>query len=472
MVQHKQPAQPPGKWDLPVSRSGSTWQQISPPQLFVGSFVLLILLGTLGLRLLPGLYAGEPLSWLDALFTATSAVCVTGLIVVDTATYFTFWGQAFLLLLIQLGGLGMLTLTSMIIISLGRRLSLRQEALYTGSLQAARTVTQRRLIFDIVRFTLILEAIGALALFLLWLPRFGWKEAVWHAVFQSISAFCNAGFSTFSDSLVGFQESSASLAVVILLIVIGGLGFLTLEEVVLRLQAGRRRQIFRLSLHSRLVLACTVLLLLGGWILFALFEWHGTLSGLTPGDRLTNALFASVTCRTAGFHTIDYAQATDSTNFLSILLMMIGGSPGSTAGGMKTTTFALIGLLAWSRFGGFLAPVAWGRSVRDETTQRAVGLFVVAVGLVTLGIFVLTVSERAHLTDGSFLVKMFEVVSAFNTVGLSMGMTSELSAIGKVTTILLMFLGRVGPLTLAAALFLRRHPRAEFRYAYEDVVIG
>lgn len=472
MATRKQTSQPPGKWDLPVPPSNSVWQRISPPQLFVGSFVLLILLGTLGLKLLPGLYVGAPLSWLDALFTATSAVCVTGLIVADTATYFTFWGQAFLLLLIQLGGLGMLTLTSMIIISLGRRLPLRQEALYTGSLQAARTIQKRRLIFDVVRFTLILEALGAVALFLLWLPRFGWKEAMWHAVFQSISAFCNAGFSTFSDSLVGFRDAPLSLGVIMLLIIIGGLGFLTLEEVVLRLQAGRRRQIFRLSLHSRLVLACTALLLLGGWILFTLFEWHTTLRGLNPGDKLTNALFASVTCRTAGFHTIDYAQATDSTNFLSILLMMIGGSPGSAAGGMKVTTFALIGLLAWSRFGGFLVPVAWGRSVRDETTQRAVGLFVVAVGLVTLGIFVFTVSERSRFAGDGFLVKMFEVVSAFNTVGLSMGMTADLSAIGKVTTIVLMFLGRVGPLTLAAALLLRRQSRAEFRYAYEDVVIG
>jgi trk system potassium uptake protein len=195
-----------GKWDLPAGPSGSFWQQVSPAQLFVGSFLLLIALGTLGLRFLPGLYTGERLSWLDALFTATSAVCVTGLIVVDTATHFTIAGQAFLLLLIQLGGLGMLALTSMIIISLGRRLSLRQEALYTGSLQAAKFVEGRSLIFDVVRFTIIFEAVGAAVLFVLWLPRFEWREALWHAVFQSVSAFCNAGFSTFSDSLVQFRE--------------------------------------------------------------------------------------------------------------------------------------------------------------------------------------------------------------------------------------------------------------------------
>lgn len=463
---------PAGRWDLAVGHTLTPWQRLSPAQLFVGSFALLIVLGTMALRWLPGLYVGESLSWLDALFTATSAICVTGLIVVDTAVYFTFWGQALLLLMIQLGGLGMLTLTSMIIISLGRRLSLRQEALYTGPMEGAPYVDPQRLIFDVIRFTLVFEAIGAMALYALWIPQFGWQDAAWPAVFHSVSAFCNAGFSTFSDSLVGFRQSPLSLLVIMALIVAGGLGFLTLEEIYLRYQATSRKQVFRVSLHSKIVLSTTLMLLLGGWLLFALFEWTGTLAGLGAGTKSVNALFASVTCRTAGFHTLDFSQATDSTNFLAILLMMVGGSPGSTSGGMKTTTFALIGLLAWSRFQGLITPSVWRRSLREETTQRAIGLFVVAVGVVTVGVFAFTISEGSNPTKRSFLTAMFEATSAFNTVGLSMGLTSDLSTFGKWTSILLMFFGRVGPLTLAAALMLRRKGRSEFRYAYEDVVIG
>jgi len=461
-----------GRWDIPGVHKLSLWQRVTPPQLFVASFAVLIVLGTLGLKFLPGLYTGEPLNWLDALFTSTSAVCVTGLIVVDTATYFTVRGQAFLLLLIQLGGLGMLAFTSLIIVALGRRLSLRQEALATGARDVAPHVDPRRLTFAIMRFTFVLEALGAAALYVLWAPRFGWRGAAWPAIFHSVSAFCNAGFSTFSDSLIGFQQAPLSLGVVMLLIVTGGLGFLTLEEGYLRYYAGRTEQIFRISLHSRLVILATTALLLLGWLLYALFEWNATLKPLPVGHRVWNALFMSVTSRTAGFNTIDYARATDSTNFLTILLMMVGGSPGSTAGGIKTTTFALIGLLAWSRLRGRETTSFWSRSIRDETSDRAVGLFVIAFAIVTTGIFLLTAAELARPDNGRFLIRMFEAVSAFNTVGLSMGMTPELTVSGRWIVILLMFFGRVGPLTLAAALTIRRSGEIGFRYAYEDVVVG
>jgi trk system potassium uptake protein TrkH len=430
------------KWELPMGRTMSLGQRVSPAQLFVSSFALLVIFGTLGFRFLPGLHTGERLSWLDAIFTSTSAICVTGLIVVDTAKHFTFWGQAFLLLLIQVGGLGVLTLTSMLIVSLGRRLSLRQEALYQAPTQTAQVFDPRRLVFDVVRFTFIIEAFGAVVLYVL------------------------------SLSLIEYQTSPGILIVIAILIIAGGIGFLTMEEFFLRYYAGKRNQVFKVSLHSRIVLVTTAVLLLGGWVLFALFEWEETLADLPVLHKLTNALFLSVTCRTAGFNNIDYAVATDSTNFLSILLMMIGGSPGSTAGGIKTTTFALIGILAWSRYMGHSTPVIGSRSIRDETMQRAVGLFVVAVGVVTVAIFILTFSERNNLMERSFLSKVFEVVSAFNTVGLSMGGTAELTPVGKWTAILLMFFGRVGTLTLAEALMLRRTAPAEFRYAYEDVVIG
>ncbi len=261
-----------------------------------------------------------------------------------------------------------------------------------------------------------------------------------------------------------------------LLIVLGGIGFLVLEELYLLRKRTRAHGRFRLSVHSRLVLATTAVLLVGGWGLFTLFEWSVTFAEWPVGHKLTNGLFLSVTARTAGFNTIDYGAAASNTNFLTILLMAVGGSPGSTAGGMKTTTFALIGLLTWARLRGYAQVDLWGRTVPRETVQRAVGLVVVAFGMMTAAIFVFTSTEIAW--DGStpgdsdaFLPYMFEVVSAFNTVGLSMGVTGGLSEAGRVTTVLLMFIGRVGPLTFAAALA-RRLKARPFRYATEDVGIG
>ena len=451
------------------------WINRTPPEIFVGSFLMLVALGTLGLLTLPGLYTGPDLSFIDALFTATSAVCVTGLIVVDTATYFTTWGQAFILLLIQLGGLGIITFTSYILMSLGVRMPLHHESLSRRAADIAPHVDYASLGRNIIRFTLLMEALGAMLLYLFWIPRFGPEEALWHAIFQSVSAFCNAGFSTFSDSLVQFQQSPHTLLVVMILIVTGGLGFLTIEE--LNLRRRRKKRPFQLSLHSRLVLSMTAALLLVGWGAYLLFEWHVTLAELPVADKLTNALFMSVTARTAGFNTVDYAYAADSTNFLTILLMSIGGSPSSTAGGLKTTTIAIIGLLAYARIQGWQATSFFGRSVPEETTQRAIGLFVFAFGLVTAAIFFYTASQMAWVapsqTENRFLEYMFEAVSAFNTVGLSMGVTGALSDFGRVLTIFLMFVGRVGPLTFAAALFIRqKRTLRSFRYAYEDVAIG
>jgi trk system potassium uptake protein TrkH len=371
----------------------------------------------------------------------------------------------------------MITFTTIIILALGRRLSLRHEALSTGVAEVAPQVDYRSLTRDLLRFTLVFEAIGALFLYLVWIPRFGWGEAAWHAIFHAISAFCNAGFSTFSDSLTSFHLSPATLVLVMLLIVAGGLGFLTLEEVYLHRRAKKEEAHFSISLHSRIVLVTTAVLLLGGWLLYTLLEWRLTLAGMPAWARPFNSLFMSVTARTAGFNTVDYDSASGGTNFFTIILMSIGGSPGSTAGGLKTTTIALIGFLAWSRFRGSEITSIGGRSVPEETVQRAVGLFVVAFGAVTAAILAYVALEMGDVTHAEsargFLSYMFEAASAFNTVGLSMGVTGELSPAGRWLTILLMFSGRVGPITFAAALTLSRPTaRGEFRFAYEDVVVG
>jgi len=438
--------------------------------MFVGSFALLILLGTAGMQLIPGIYADEPLSWLDALFTSTSAVCVTGLIVEDTAVFFTPLGQGFVLLLIQLGGLGMLTFASLIILALGQRLSLRAEASSIVTHESALHLEGRNITRHIVRFTFLFEAIGALVLYALWVPRFGWKGAAWPAIFHSVSGFCNAGFSTFSDSLMNFQRSPGSLLVMVLLILAGGLGFLTHTEMWHWFVSWRRKKAFRVSLQSRVVIFVTLLLTVVATPLFALFEWNNCLKDLPIGDKITNSLFMSVTPRTAGFNSIDYGKATDSANLLTMMLMTIGGSPGSTAGGLKTTTFALIGLMAWSRLRGSEATNCSGRSVPEETTSRAVGLFVIGIGFSIGGLFLLSATEKA-VTRG-LTEHMFEVSSAVNTVGLSMGLTNKLTITGRWVIILMMFLGRVGLLTLAASLTVPRSRSARFRYAYEDVVVG
>jgi trk system potassium uptake protein TrkH len=443
--------------------------------LLVFSFLGLIVLGTVGLRTLPGLYTGEPLSWLDALFTATSAVCVTGLIVVDTATYFTGAGQAFLLLLIQLGGLGILTFTTLVILALGGRLSLNHEAATSTATDIASDIDVKRLVRNVVRFALLFEAGGAGLLFLVWVWRFGFAEAAWHSVFHAVSAFCNAGFSTFSDSLVGFRSAPVTLSVVMLLIVLGGLGFLTLEELHIRWK-GRNGSPPPLSLHSRLVLAASGLLLVGGWVAFTILEWRNTMADMPAWARLVNGLFMSVTARTAGFNTVDYGATAPGTDFITILLMSVGGSPGSTAGGLKTTTVAVMVLLALARLRGRNVTSVGHRSIPEDTVQRAVGVFVVGSLLVTGGILLYSVVElppSGPTAPDAFLRHMFEAASAFNTVGLSMGVTGDLTPVSKVLTIALMYLGRVGPLTFASAVALSRPPLAgEFRYAYEDVIIG
>lgn len=465
-------------WEFEVTQERlSLWRRLSPSQLFVGSFLLLIAVGTVGLKTIPGLYVGKPLSWIDALFTATSASCVTGLTVADTAKDFTAAGQAWLLTLIQCGGLGIITFTTLLTFALGRRLSLRHEELTTGVAEIAPHVDYRRLTRDILLFTFAIELTGATLLFLDWGPRLGWGESLWPSIFHSISAFCNAGFSTFPLSMGGEESSAMSLTVVMGLIIAGGLGFLTMEELAMWAKARRRRRRFRISLHSRLVLVATSILVLGGGLAALALEWDVTLKHMPPGSKFVNAMFISVTARTAGFTNIDYAKATDATNFLTVLLMSVGGSPGSTAGGLKTTTTALLVLLAWSRVGGARLVSIWGRSIPPETIQRAVGLAVATLAIVCLSVFALVVIEEMGVPHdeggGGFMKYLFEATSALNTVGLTMGVTPGLSNAGKLIAILLMFIGRVGlPTTAAAFLLAEREHAGDFRYAYEDVAVG
>jgi trk system potassium uptake protein len=462
------------RWVRSRYKSGRRYlsaRRLTPSELFVVSFLLLIIAGTLTLKFLPNINYGENLNWTDAAFTSTSAVCVTGLIVVDTATYFTPLGQVIILILIQLGGLGMLVLTSVIITALGGRPSLRTENIAAGARHMVPHVRARKLILDIVIFTFAFEAIGAIALYCVWAPKLGWTEAIWPSIFHAVSAFCNAGFSTNSSSLMEFNDSPITIAIVSSLVIIGGLGFITIEEIFQR-WTHRKKILKRMSVHTKLVLLTNGVLLLVGWILFSIFEWHGVLSTLSGFDKLCNSFFMSVTPRTAGFNTIDYGNATDSSNFLTIILMTIGGSPGSTAGGLKTTTFALLGLLAWSRLRSRATVTFAHRSIPPATIQRATSLFVISIAIVVSGVFILASIGDFVGGNQEFLVRLFEIASAFNTVGLSMGITAELSVTSRWLIIVLMFVGRTGPLAIAAALIVRLGKRGVFRLAYEDVVVG
>jgi trk system potassium uptake protein TrkH len=430
----------------------------------------LIAIGTLGFKIFPGLYQGVGMSWTDSLFTATSAICVTGLAVVDTEKHFTIWGQAYILLLIQLGGVGVLTFASLIISALGGRPSLRAEQAVSGTQHHVANVSAKKMIIDILKFTLLCESLGALALYVLWSPSMG-SKAVWPAIFHSVSAFCNAGFSTNSQSLVPHVHSSATLMTVAALIVLGGIGFVVMEELAGYYRTDSKR-LGRLSIHTKIVLSGTAFLIVFPVFWFAIFEWNRTLEGLTWGDKLANAVFMSITPRTAGFNAIDYGKASDSTNFLTILLMSIGGSPGSTAGGMKVTVFILLILLAWSRIQGKHGITVFNRSIPEATVQQAMALFVVMFTVSTVGVLSLQIADDPISQDNLIFQRAFEVVSAVNTVGLSMGITPSLSVPAKLIAILLMFIGRVGPLALSSAVDSRLSQRQGYRLAQEDVIIG
>lgn len=451
------------------------WMGISAPMLFVQSFGLLIALGTAGLMLIPGLQAGPPLGFIDALFTMTSAVCVTGLIVVDTATHFTRWGQLWILLFIQLGGIGLVTLTTLIIGAMGRRLSLRSEMIVGVPVdQEHRPV--RKLTFAVARYTLLIEAAGALLLWVWWLPRFGFVDAGWHAMFHAVSAFCNAGFSTFTDSLIGFNTSPLTLLLISFLIIAGSVGFLSTEEVIRWWRAHKVGRA-RMSVHTWAALLVTLILLIGGFIAYALAEWNASLGGLSVVDRISNAWFLSVTARTAGFNSVSYSALTNSGALLTIMLMLVGGSPGSTAGGLKTTTIAVLMALAITRIRGRKYTMLHGRTVPEGTVQRTVSLVMVVGALLVFSIFLIGILESRSLGHAEarmlFLPLVFEAVSAFCTVGLSMDVTPGLNAASRLLMVLLMFIGRVGPLVFFAAISLRLDPdRVRIREAAEDLIVG
>ncbi len=405
--------------------------------------------------------------WLPAVFTATSAVCVTGLIVVDTATYFTPFGQGLILLLCQLGALGILTFATVIGMMVRGELGLREKMVlqdFTSSLQIGEITATLRLV---VGMTLLIEALGALLLYWSW-PEGTEGSRVWIAVFHAVSAFCNAGFSTFSDSLAtsGVASHVGVNLIVMALIVLGGLGFSVIWETLGWLRGHLNKQPSRLSVQSRIVWVATGILIGIGAIGFALLESRGTMASCSGSACWLGPLFQSVTARTAGFNTLPLDAFAVPTVVFLMLFMVIGVAPGSTGGGMKTPTVTVLLLSTIAAIRGQPRVEAFGRTIPAHIVQRAYATFFFFFTAITLAVFILTITETQP-----FLDLVFEELSAFATVGLSRGITSSLSDAGKIVIIISMFIGRVGSLTLAVALT-RPVATTAYEYPTEAVMVG
>jgi trk system potassium uptake protein TrkH len=441
----------------------------SPESTLLGSFAGAIILGAIVL-LLPWSHRVEQMSFVDALFTATSAVCVTGLTVLDTGKDFTLFGQTVILALIQIGGLGIMTLAALAFILAGRRLPLRSQALVSESFFQQDFATEFRSTFrTILTITFVMEGVGASLLFLLFLGRMEAPYAAFAAVFHSISAFCNAGFSVFSSNLVEVRESTASILIMIILIVSGGLGYMVLHEIWTNARAVMKAQSFsavpRFSFHARVVLIVTALLLFWGGV--ALLS-GGLGEELDWSEKMLHALFQSVTARTAGFNTVDIGRLPSASMFILIMLMFVGGSPASCAGGVKTTGFAIWLARLNASVRGRREVRLLDRQIPEDVLNRVDFLLALAVFWNVIGILVM-LSTQTHLR-ASALELIFEQISAFGTVGLSTGLTPDLSPTGKLWICATMFVGRTGPLTVALWMFSRDITRIS--YPKGRVMIG
>lgn len=441
--------------------------KISSIQMIALGFSGVILLGALLLTLPAASRDGASLPFLDALFTSTTATCVTGLVVHDTYTQFSLFGQIVIICLIQVGGLGFMTVTTLFLMMVRRKIGLAERGVLTESISAFQIGGVVRLIRRVLIGTAIFEGTGALLLAIRFCPQMGAATGIYFAVFHAISAFCNAGFDLMGKfapytSLVPYQGDALVNLVIMGLIVIGGLGFVVWDDIL-----EHRLHWPRYKLHTKLVLMATALLIAGGAALFYLLERENTLSGLPPKTQVLASLFQSVTPRTAGFNTVDMAALTEGGAFLLMLLMFVGASPGSTGGGVKTTTVAIILLALLSYVKGTEDMNAFRRRLEGGVLKRAGCGAALYLLLSVTGVFAILAAQGLSIRDVAF-----EVLSAIGTVGLSTGITRELNAFSRLVLILLMYSGRVGGLTLAMALMARKNKKSNLRNPEERIIIG
>lgn len=440
--------------------------RMSKMQIIALGFFLIILLGSLLLMLPISSKAGTWTGFLSCLFTATSATCVTGLVVVDTFSHWTIFGQVVILLLIQIGGLGFMSMGVLFSLMIHRKIGLRERGLLSESVNAIQLGGIVKLVRKILLGTLIIESLGAILLAIRFSENLGIGRGIYYGIFHSVSAFCNAGF-----DLMGYQEPYCSLInfsgdwlvnlTIVALIVLGGIGFLVWEDIL------KNKCHFRkYRLHTKIVLVTTAVLIGVGTLLFYLFERENLAAGMGPGETFLTCLFDAVTPRTAGFNTTDIGGQTDASKLLSIVLMYIGGSPGSTAGGIKTTTFVVFLLYMRSNIQKTRGITIFGRRLEDGAIKRAATIACTNLMLAVGAMLLICAAQGLDLRDVAL-----ETVSAISTVGMSTGITRDLNSLSQVAIILLMYCGRVGSLSVLTSFTDRRKP-SPVEFPEEKILIG
>ncbi len=450
-------------------KQGLPAQRLTPTRFLFLGYVLIIGIGS-GLLLLPFATTGDGISWVDAVFTATSATSITGLIVLDTPRDFTLFGQCVILGLIQIGGIGYMTIAALFVIILGRRIGMQERRLLQESLNLMSPEDILRFVLQVVKVTFIVEGIGAVFFALRFWEDFEPAYAVYYGIFHSISAFNNAGFTLFSDSLITYHLDVVINGVAMILIIAGGIGFLVYDNVVGVIQ----KRHLRLSVHTKMVLSATAWLIVMGTLVVLLFEHANpkTLGILPWPEKLMVAAFQAVSGRTAGFGTVNVSLLAESTLYFVVFLMFIGGAPGSTGGGIKTTTFGTIVMALWATMRGHRDVMVFHRRLPADIVAKAFYLAGLAIVLVSVATLILAFVEQQ-----GFLSTLFEVTSAAATVGMSTGdgashsLSAAFSDGGKLLIALLMLIGRIGPLAISIAVIGGIH-HVRFRYAEEKMVIG
>lgn len=435
---------------------------LNPPRVLALGFLGLIFVGGLLLNLPLASANNQSIGWLDAFFTSASAVCVTGLVVVNTAEHWSIFGQVIILLLIQIGGLGIMTMATIAALLLGKKISLKERLIIKEQMNLETLTGLVKLTLYVTMATFTIEAIGAIILSFKFIPQFGMVKGIWFSVFHSISAFCNAGFDIIGNSFMSYTDSPLTIITLSVLIIIGGTGFAVLHDLV------TNRKWNRLTLHTKLVMTMSAsLLVLGAAFIFVLeYSNSETLGQMSLWQKTYSSFFASVVPRTAGFNSIDVAAMRESSVFLTIILMFIGGSPGSTAGGVKTATIGVVLMATISIIRGQKDIEIYERRLNPETILKSLAIVTVGMGMVVFISFLLTISHSIN-----FLDLLFEATSAFATVGLTRGITPELSSFGKFVIMGTMYAGRVGPLTMAFAVgYNKKHKR--FRYSEGHIIVG
>ncbi|AYV68958.1 Ktr system potassium transporter B [Niallia circulans] len=433
---------------------------LNPPQILIFVFLAFTLLGTMLLKM--PLATTGTITWTDALFTSTSAMTVTGLAVIDTGGSFTLFGEIVILCLIQVGGLGIMTFAVLIFMTLGRKIGFKERLLIQQALGQTSIGGIIKLAKQLFLFSITLETIAAVLLAIRWIPEMGWQKGVYAAIFHSISSFNNAGFSIWPDNLSRYVADPVVNIVISLLFIIGGIGFTVIFDL------WKKSEFKKLTLHTKIMVVGTIVINVVAVLLVFGFEYDNpqTLGDLSWSGKIQAAYFQGVVPRTAGFNTVDIGGLNESTLFFMILLMFIGAGSGSTGGGIKLTTFLAMVFSVLSFLRNKEDIVIFNRSIDDRTVVKSLAITIISLFVIFVAIFILDITEK----DARFLAIVFEVVSAFGTSGLSMGLTSTLTMAGKFVIVLVMFVGKIGPLTLAFSL--AKPNKSKIRFPKEDILTG